>query len=126
VTLFFLQLFQTITTNGDAAFGHNLTGGPNGILRIDPFHIGSTTWSCSTRGSSLSRTFYVALGLFAVVFVALRLVNQSRTGRAWRSQREEEDHARLPGIAQQLEQRLRQRSRDDARLAPRAPEDDHV
>ena len=30
--LFFLQLFQTITTNGDDAFGHNITGGPNGIV----------------------------------------------------------------------------------------------
>src|SRR6266566_557813 len=34
VTLFFLQLFQTLTTNGDDAFGRNLTGGPNGILNI--------------------------------------------------------------------------------------------
>src|SRR5258705_7848412 len=39
VTLFFLQLFQTITTNGDTVFGHNVTGGPNGILRVDPFHL---------------------------------------------------------------------------------------
>src|SRR3954462_13320602 len=39
VTLFFLQLFQTLTTNGDNAFGHNITGGPNGILNIDPFHL---------------------------------------------------------------------------------------
>ena len=36
VTLFFLQLFQTITTNGDAAFGHNITGGPFGILQRRP------------------------------------------------------------------------------------------
>src|SRR5438067_7180554 len=39
VTLFFLQLFQTITTNGDSIYGHNITGGPNGILNIDPFHL---------------------------------------------------------------------------------------
>jgi ABC-type branched-subunit amino acid transport system permease subunit len=32
---------------------------------------------------------YVALALFAVVFVALRFVNNSRTGRAWRSLRED-------------------------------------
>src|SRR5439155_3308819 len=38
VTLFFLQLFQTLTTNGDDAFGHNLTGGPNGILNVHPIH----------------------------------------------------------------------------------------
>src|SRR5689334_14098616 len=39
VTLFFLQLFQTITTNGDSIKGHDITGGPNGILRVDPFHL---------------------------------------------------------------------------------------
>ena len=37
VTLFFLQLFQTVMTNGDSVSGHNLTGGPNGILRVDLF-----------------------------------------------------------------------------------------
>src|SRR3954464_3229907 len=37
VTLFFLQLFQTVMTNADDAFGHDLTGGPNGILNVDPF-----------------------------------------------------------------------------------------
>ena len=31
VTLFFLQLFQTLTTNGDSVRGHNITGGPFGI-----------------------------------------------------------------------------------------------
>ena len=39
VTLFFLQLFQTLTTNGDSVFGHNVTGGPNGILNVDPFSL---------------------------------------------------------------------------------------
>src|SRR5216684_1312840 len=39
VTLFFLQIFLTVTTNGDEVFGHDLTGGANGILRIDPFHL---------------------------------------------------------------------------------------
>src|SRR3954464_6933735 len=39
VTLFFLQLFQTLTTNGDSVDGHNVTGGPNGILRVDPLHL---------------------------------------------------------------------------------------
>ena len=56
VTLFFLQLFQTLTTNGDNAFGHNITGGPNGILSIDPFHLRPRPRRCSTRASSRSRT----------------------------------------------------------------------
>ena len=57
VTLFFLQLFQTVTTNGDDVFGHNLTGGPNGILRVDPFHLfGHIARRRSTRACSRSRT----------------------------------------------------------------------
>ena len=57
VTLFFLQLFQTITTNGDDAFGHNVTGGPNGILQhrsVPPRQARSRRRS--TRASSRSRT----------------------------------------------------------------------
>jgi branched-chain amino acid transport system permease protein len=98
VTLFFLQLFQTITTNGDAAFGHNITGGPNGILRIDPFHLGSHDLVVQHEGIFAVSYFYVALGVFAVVVVALRFVNQSRTGRAWRSQREDPLAAEAMGM----------------------------
>ncbi len=36
VTLFFFQLFLTVTTNGDDLFGHNVTGGSNGMLNVDP------------------------------------------------------------------------------------------
>ncbi len=38
VTLFFFQLFITVTTNGDDLFGRNITGGSNGIggLDVDP------------------------------------------------------------------------------------------
>ena len=86
VTLFFLQLFQTATTNGDSIGGHNITGGPNGILRIDPFHIGKHDLVVEHQG------------IFAVVFVALRLVNNSRTGRAWRSQREDPLAAEAMGM----------------------------
>ena len=39
VTLFFLQIFLTVATNGDQIAGHNLTGGANGILNVDPLHL---------------------------------------------------------------------------------------
>ena len=42
--------------------------------------------------------YFVALGFFAVVFVALRFVNHSRTGRAWRSQREDPLAAEVMGM----------------------------
>ena len=41
---------------------------------------------------------YVALAFFAVVFVALRFVNNSRTGRAWRSLREDSLAAEAMGM----------------------------
>jgi ABC-type branched-subunit amino acid transport system permease subunit len=98
VTLFFLQLFQTIATNGDAAFGHNLTGGPNGILRVDPYSFAGHKLVVERQGIFAVSYFYVALALFAVVFVALRFVNVSRTGRAWRSQREDPLAAEAMGM----------------------------
>ena len=98
VTLFFLQLFQTITTNGDDAFGHDITGGPNGILRVDPFNLFGHDLAVQHGGVFAVSYLYVALGFFAVVFVALRFVNQSRTGRAWRSLREDPLAAEAMGM----------------------------
>src|SRR4051812_32575366 len=98
VTLFFLELFQTLMTNGDKAFGHNLTGGPNGILRVDPFNLFGHDLAVQHEGVFSVSYLYVALAFFAVVFVALRFVNLSRTGRAWRSLREDSLAAESMGM----------------------------
>jgi ABC-type branched-subunit amino acid transport system permease subunit len=98
VTLFFLQLFQTLTTNGDDAFGHNLTGGPNGILNVDPLHFFGHDLAVQHQGVFAISYYYVALGVLAIVFVALRFVNHSRTGRAWRSLREDPLAAEAMGM----------------------------
>lgn len=98
VTLFFLQLFQTVTTNGDSMFGHNVTGGPNGILRVDPLHIFGHDLSVEHQGVFAVSYYYVALVFFLVVYVALRFVNHSRTGRAWRSLREDPLAAETMGM----------------------------
>jgi branched-chain amino acid transport system permease protein len=98
VTLFFLQLFQTVMTNGDSIHGHNLTGGPNGILKVDPFHLFGHNLAVQHGGVFAVAYLYVALGFFAFVFVALRFVNQSRTGRAWRSLREDPLAAEAMGM----------------------------
>jgi branched-chain amino acid transport system permease protein len=98
VTLFFLQLFQTVMTNGDSVSGHNLTGGPNGILNVDPFHLFGHNLAVQHGGVFAVAYLYVALGFFALVFVALRFVNQSRTGRAWRSLREDPLAAEAMGM----------------------------
>ncbi len=99
VTLFFLQIFLTVTTNGDDVFGgHNVTGGANGILNVDPFGAFGHHLAVEHNGIFAVSYLYVALAFFAVVYVALRFVNDSRTGRAWRSLREDPLAAELMGM----------------------------
>ena len=62
VTLFFLQLFQTLTTNGDSVRGHNITGGPFGILNIDPFSFFGHKLPIEHGGVFDVAYLYVALG----------------------------------------------------------------
>ncbi len=93
VTLFFLQLFQTITTNWQ-----HVTGGPFGILNIDPFGAFGFNVQPQHGGVFAVAYLYIALGFFAVVFVALRFLNLSRTGRAWRSLREDPLAAEAMGM----------------------------
>ena len=98
VTLFFLQLFLTITTNGDTLFGHNVTGGANGLLNVDPLSFFGHALPVSTDGIFNVAYLYVVLVVFVVVYVALRFVNLSRTGRAWRSLREDSLAAEVMGM----------------------------
>ena len=98
MTLFFGQLFVTVYQNGNriSFLGltrhYDLTGGPNGIPDVDNFnlgglHVGSvraTTTSRSSCSCSCSPCVY--------------LVDLSRTGRAWKSLREDPLAAELMGI----------------------------
>jgi ABC-type branched-subunit amino acid transport system permease subunit len=100
VTLFFLQLYQTLATNGDQfLFGAgNVTGGANGLLRVDPLDFFGKELAVQHHGVFAVGYYFVALAVFALVFVALRFVNHSRTGRAWRSQREDALAAEVMGM----------------------------
>ena len=99
VTLFFLQLFLTVTTNGDDLFGHNVTGGANGILKVDPLSFFGHVLPAQSHGGSFNVAYmYVVLAVFVVVYAALRFVNLSRTGRAWRSLREDSLAAEVMGM----------------------------
>jgi branched-chain amino acid transport system permease protein len=98
MTLFFLLIFGTITTNGDQIFGRNITGGANGVLRVDPFSFFGSKLPATREGIFNVAYLYVALAGFLLVFVALRFVDRSRTGRAWRSLRENALAAELMGM----------------------------
>jgi branched-chain amino acid transport system permease protein len=89
VTLFFGQIFVTFTTQGRnwdwLGFGssHDITGGPNGLTSVDPFRV---------FGHQLLQVrdyLWVALGGFVIVALLLTFANHSRTGRAWRSLRDD-------------------------------------
>ena len=99
MTLFFFQVFLTFTNNGDNVFGESITNGPNGILNVDEFKFFGWDISRSTSEGLFGVDYlYVALALFIVVYVALHLLNDSRTGRAWRSLREDPLAAELMGM----------------------------
>ena len=98
VTLFFLQIFLTVTINGDSIRGDNLPGGPNGILDADPLTFFGHEIPVWHDGIFNIAYLYIALAVFAVVYVALHFVNHSRTGRAWRSLREDPLAAELMGM----------------------------
>ena len=89
VTLFFGVIFVTFVTQGYRwdwlGFGatHDITGGPNGLTQIDPWRI---------FGHDLTRVrdyIWVKVAGFLIVALVLAFANHSRTGRAWRSLRDD-------------------------------------
>ena len=98
VTLFFGQLFVTVYQNGNrmSLLGfprhYDVTGGPNGIPNVDNFDLGGL------KVSSLNGYYYTALVVFLLVLAAVYLVDPSRTGRAWKSLREDPLAAELMGM----------------------------
>jgi branched-chain amino acid transport system permease protein len=81
----------------------NITNGPQGITLIDPFRIGSFSFSTNQTFAGLDFTgpikyyYFLLLVLIAVIVVNLRL-QDSRLGRAWEAIREDEVAARAMGI----------------------------
>jgi branched-chain amino acid transport system permease protein len=98
VTLFFGQFFVTIVQNGSRISflgitrGYDLTGGPNGIPGIDNWNLGGL------HITSLNAYYYTALVVFLLVLGGVYLVDTSRTGRAWKSLREDPLAAELMGM----------------------------
>ena len=98
VTLFAYQIFISILIGGDSVFGTDLTGGVNGILKVDPLSFFGARRS-GEQGRRVQRRLPLHRArVFTVLFVALRFVDRSRTGRAWRSMREDSLAAQLMGM----------------------------
>jgi branched-chain amino acid transport system permease protein len=81
----------------------NITNGPQGIARIDPFRVGGIDFSKSdsflglTFSGPIKYYYLLLLVLLAVIFINVRL-QDSRIGRAWEAVREDEVAARAMGI----------------------------
>jgi len=81
----------------------NITSGPQGIARIDPFAVGSFSFARPQTIAGLDfsgpiKYYYLLVAvMLAVIAVNLRLQN-SRIGRAWEAIREDEIAARAMGI----------------------------
>ena len=101
VTLGFGEIVRIILNN--LSYPINITNGPQGITRIDPFRLGGFDFSKSESflGLSLSspvKYYYLLLVvMLALIFFTVRLQN-SRIGRAWEAIREDEIAARSMGI----------------------------
>src|SRR5437764_353977 len=89
VTLFFGQAFVVFV---NAANPKGLTGGANGIANVDPLNF---------FGFKLTTTrhyYWFTLIAFLLVIGALYFISESRTGRAWRSLREDPLAAEVMGM----------------------------
>ncbi|CAN5612567.1 hypothetical protein BH23ACT7_BH23ACT7_02510 [soil metagenome] len=98
VTLFFGQVFVQLAIHLDrlslpwADGPVNVTGGPNGIVGIDPIRLVGVTFS------SVTDYFYLLLVAFVALAVGLHRLTASRTGRAWRALREDPLAAEQMGL----------------------------
>jgi branched-chain amino acid transport system permease protein len=101
VTLGFGEIVRVFLNNLSQPV--NLTSGPQGIARIDPFRLGDFSFSSLQKigglefSGAIKYYYLLLLVVVAVIVVNLRLQN-SRIGRAWEAIREDEIAARAMGI----------------------------
>ena len=79
ITLFFGEAFVEFTNN----VAPSVLGGPNGIVGIDPISIFG--FQITTNGGY----YYLLVILLVLTMAVMRLLDTSRTGRAWRAVRED-------------------------------------
>jgi branched-chain amino acid transport system permease protein len=101
VTLGFGEIIRVFLNNLSQPV--NVTNGPQGVARIDPFRLGAFDFGKheTLLGLTFSgpiKYYYLLLAIvIAVIVINLRLQN-SRIGRAWEAIREDEVAARAMGI----------------------------
>jgi ABC-type branched-subunit amino acid transport system permease subunit len=99
VTLFFLEIFNNFTNNGDRwdwlGLGgtHDVTGGTTGVIDVHPWRVAGSSLTAYSRDY-----MWVALAGFTVLAVLLHYAHRSRTGRAWRALRDDPLAAELMGM----------------------------
>ncbi len=81
----------------------NITNGPQGISRIDPFSFGAFNFSRNETIAGLGfsgpvKYYYLLLALLLLAIVVNLRLQHSRIGRAWEAIREDEIAARAMGI----------------------------
>src|SRR5512140_1122888 len=81
----------------------NITNGPQGISRIDPFSVGAFSFSRNETivgvvFSGPIKYYYLLLALLLLAIVINLRLQHSRIGRAWEAVREDEIAARAMGI----------------------------
>jgi ABC-type branched-subunit amino acid transport system permease subunit len=79
VTLFFGEAFVEFTNN----VAPSVLGGPNGIVGIDPIR------GFGLQVNSNTGYYYLLVIIVVLTMAVLRLLDTSRTGRAWRAVRED-------------------------------------
>jgi branched-chain amino acid transport system permease protein len=98
VTLGFGQMFVQLTTSLTRVSlpGRekpvDLTGGPNGIVNLDPLSI------FGLKATTVVHYYLILLVVFAVAILVIYHLYKSRVGRAWRALREDELAAQAMGI----------------------------
>jgi len=80
VTLFFGEAFVEFTNN----VAPTKFGGANGIAALDPIHVGGYQFL------SNASYYYLLVVVLVAVMAAMRLLETSRTGRAWRAIRDDQ------------------------------------
>ncbi len=101
VTLGFGEIIRIFLNNLNAPV--NITNGPQGINRIDPFKIGDFTFGrtetlLGLRVTGPEKYYYLLVVLTLLIMLVCARLQNSRIGRAWEAIREDEIAAKAMGI----------------------------